>query len=169
MASMRSVALGVVAFAACGDDGASHVRADSVVAVDSTAEGCWTCDDDSALEPNDSIQVAHVISTYVMDGLSICPVGDKDYYAITIPIGGSHPELLVLYEAAGAEVHGRLAEFGRSPARKCGNDLDAHEARVSPEPAVRHVLRRDRCAVRDQQLSAMADSDPSVTTLPDAS
>jgi hypothetical protein len=112
---MRSVALGVVAFAACGDDGASHVRADSVVAVDSTAEGCWTCDDDSALEPNDSIQVAHVISTYVMDGLSICPVGDKDYYAITIPIGGSHLEMLVLYEAAGAEVHGALLNSGGLP------------------------------------------------------
>jgi hypothetical protein len=98
-----------VVFAGCGDDGTSNARIDSFAAVaDSPAEGCVTCDNDSALEPNESIQAAHVVSTYTLDGLAICPVGDKDYYSINLATPGTNLEMLVLYEAAGAELQGAL-------------------------------------------------------------
>jgi hypothetical protein len=50
--------------------------------------GNGQCADDSSLEPNNTIQTAHVFGTLPggllkLAGLAICPAGDKDTYGVT--------------------------------------------------------------------------------------
>ena len=56
--------------------------------------GSGQCADDSSLEPNNTIQNAHLFSALPVGGLklaglAICPAGDKDTYAIAPPPSGT--------------------------------------------------------------------------------
>jgi hypothetical protein len=55
--------------------------------------GAGQCADDSSLEPNNTIQNAHLFSTLPVGGLklaglAICPAGDKDTYAVNPTAAG---------------------------------------------------------------------------------
>jgi hypothetical protein len=55
--------------------------------------GAGQCADDSSLEPNNTIQTAHLFSTLPVGGLklaglAICPAGDKDTYAVNATAAG---------------------------------------------------------------------------------
>lgn len=76
------------------------------------------CADDSSLEPNNSIQQAWVTpvdnpkKTFPLTGLSICPAGDKDDYSITITTANENLEVLIEYDAAGADLQGSILNAG---------------------------------------------------------
>ena len=69
--------------------------------------GHGSCADDSALEPNDTLQTAWVSpvadtkSMLVLAGLAICPAGDKDTYNVHLGTV-MNLEATVVYDASGA-------------------------------------------------------------------
>ena len=79
------------------------------------------CDDDSQLEPNNSIQeafqtpVATQKNTLTFAGLSICPMGDKDNYAITITTATQNLEMIIEYDTAGADLQGSILASNGTP------------------------------------------------------
>lgn len=79
------------------------------------------CADDSSLEPNDSIQTAFVTpvattkNTLTFAGLAICPAGDKDNYSITITTANQNLEVIIEYDAAGADLQGSILNAGGTP------------------------------------------------------
>jgi len=79
------------------------------------------CDDDSQLEPNNSIQeafqtpVATQKNTLTFAGLSICPMGDKDNYAITITAATQNLEMIIEYDASGADLQGSILSSNGTP------------------------------------------------------
>lgn len=67
------------------------------------------CADDRSLEPNDSTATAWITpvdstKTFPLSSLAICPAGDKDNYSIMMTTPNENLELLVEYEASGAEL-----------------------------------------------------------------
>jgi hypothetical protein len=79
------------------------------------------CADDTALEPNETIQMAYQtpVATQKMTvsfaGLAICPPGDKDTYSITITTANQNLEMLIEYDDGGAELQGSLLNSGGVP------------------------------------------------------
>jgi len=76
------------------------------------------CADDSSLEPNNSIQqawvtpVAQTKQMFTLAGLSICPMGDKDDYSITITTAMQNLEVIIEYDANGADLQGSILNAG---------------------------------------------------------
>ena len=72
------------------------------------------CANDSALEPNDTIQTAYITGvadsklTIPYAGLAICPAGDKDTYSIHITQSMQNLEVVVTYDPNGAALTGAL-------------------------------------------------------------
>lgn len=83
--------------------------------------GNGNCADDSALEPNETIQtafqtpVAAQKASLTFAGLAICPMGDKDTYAITITTEGQNLEVIVVYDANGAVLNASILNSGGIP------------------------------------------------------
>jgi hypothetical protein len=83
--------------------------------------GHGNCADDSALEPNETIQTAFV--TPVADqkpsltfaGLAICPMGDKDTYSIHVPVELQNLEVIIEYDPAGAALNASILNAGGVP------------------------------------------------------
>ena len=79
------------------------------------------CADDSQLEPNDMISqafqtpVATQKNTLTFAGLAICPMGDKDNYAVTITTANQNLEVLIEYDTAGADLQGSILNSGGTP------------------------------------------------------
>jgi hypothetical protein len=77
------------------------------------------CNDDSQLEPNDSIAqafqtpVATTKNTLTFAGLAICPMGDKDDYSVTITTANQNLEVIIEYDPAmGADLQGSILNSG---------------------------------------------------------
>ncbi len=80
----------------------------------------FDCDDDSAVEPNNMLDVAidtglDGMKMYERDGLAICPAGDKDLFAITITTANEDIELLASFQANGAPLAGAILNAGGIP------------------------------------------------------
>jgi hypothetical protein len=79
------------------------------------------CADDQSLEPNDMISQAYQTpvatqkATITFAGLSICPNGDKDNYSITTTQMNQNLEVLIEYDAAGADLQGSILNAGGTP------------------------------------------------------
>lgn len=76
------------------------------------------CANDSAYEPNDTISQAYVTgvadssSTRTMTGLSLCPSGDVDHYAISIDEPNTNIEMIVQYAESGAALEASVLNSG---------------------------------------------------------
>jgi hypothetical protein len=83
--------------------------------------GTGVCADDSALEPNDTIQtafqtpVADTKPSLTFAGLAICPMGDKDTYSIHIPTENMNLEVIVEYDPNGAVLNASILNAGGVP------------------------------------------------------
>lgn len=80
----------------------------------------FDCADDSALEPNNMLDVAldtglDGMKMYEQDGLAICPAGDKDLFAVTIATAPANIELTATFQANGAELVGAILNAGGIP------------------------------------------------------
>lgn len=90
-----------------------------MVPVDANMNGA--CADDSQLEPNDSKDTAFQTSVarqrmnITFAGLAICPVGDKDNYAIEIVTANQNLEVLIEYDPSGADLQGQILNAGGIP------------------------------------------------------
>jgi hypothetical protein len=79
------------------------------------------CANDSMLEPNEDIM--HAFQTNVdtnrkmltFAGLAICPMGDKDTYAVQISVALENLEAIVEYDAGGAALQASILNVGGSP------------------------------------------------------
>ncbi len=73
------------------------------------------CADDRSLEPNDSKETAWVTPVdqttqpFTLAQLSICPAGDKDNYSVMITTAMRNLEMIVEWEADGAELQAAIA------------------------------------------------------------
>ena len=77
----------------------------------------FACADDSATEPNDTVAKAtptslDAMKTFALDGLAICPTGDKDNFAIQIGTAGETVALVVEFQATGAVLEAALLNQG---------------------------------------------------------
>lgn len=75
--------------------------------------GTGTCADDRSLEPNDSTGTAWVTpvdstKSFPLAALAICPAGDKDTYSVMITQANENLEMLIQYQAGGAELQGAI-------------------------------------------------------------
>jgi hypothetical protein len=81
----------------------------------------FDCADDSANEPNNGLEEATVtpvdttMKTFSATGQSVCPAGDRDLFAITISQMNSAIELVIDFEAGGAELQLALLNAGGVP------------------------------------------------------
>jgi hypothetical protein len=79
------------------------------------------CADDSMLEPNDMISSAYQTpvatqkNTITFAGLAICPAGDKDNYAVTITTANQNLEVIIEYDAGGADLQGSILNATGTP------------------------------------------------------
>ncbi len=78
------------------------------------------CADDSAHEPNDVLAMASMtpldaMKTFSLDGLAICPAGDKDTFSIHLGTTGESVEIVVQFEADGAQLSAALLNQGGVP------------------------------------------------------
>lgn len=92
---------------------------DVCVSNGSTIGGDFECADDSASEPNNMVAEATATgvdgnSTFSKDGLSICPAGDKDLFALTLSSQTS-VEIIVDFQADGAVLAAALLNAGGIP------------------------------------------------------
>lgn len=82
--------------------------------------GNSNCADDRSLEPNDSTSTAWITpvdttKTFPLSSLAICPAGDKDTYSVMMTTANQNLEMLVEYEASGAELQGSILNSGGVP------------------------------------------------------
>ena len=91
---MRILTLAVVV-TACGGGGQSP-PGDGALNDGVPGDGAFKCADDSALEPNDSLQTAFVVppGSTTFAGLSICPQSDLDLYRIDVATANTTLEIL---------------------------------------------------------------------------
>ncbi len=80
----------------------------------------FDCADDSANEPNNGLEEATVtpvdtMKTFAAEGQTVCPAGDRDLFAINISQMNSAIELIVDFEAGGAELQLALLNAGGVP------------------------------------------------------
>lgn len=80
----------------------------------------FDCADDSSVEPNNMLDVAvatglDAMKTYAKDGLSICPAGDKDVFAITISAQNKSITLEAEFTANGATLVASILNAGGIP------------------------------------------------------
>jgi hypothetical protein len=75
--------------------------------------GNGTCANDSSLEPNDSTSMAWITpvdttKSFPLSALAICPAGDKDTYSVMMTVANQNLEMIVEYEAGGADLQGAI-------------------------------------------------------------
>lgn len=78
----------------------------------------FDCADDSANEPNNGLEEAtplESMKTLAVEGQTVCPAGDRDLFAISISQMNSAIELIVDFEAGGAELQLALLNAGGVP------------------------------------------------------
>lgn len=80
----------------------------------------FDCADDSAYEPNGMVAEAtatsiDTMSSFTLGGLAICPVGDKDLFAINASVQNTNIEVVVDYEVGGAVLQAALLNAGGVP------------------------------------------------------
>jgi hypothetical protein len=92
------------------------------VCVDGTPSGNFDCNDDSAYEPNNTLDAAtpttitsSTPATFMLDGLAVCPARDRDLYAMTLSGPASHIELTVSFGASGATLASAILNAGGIP------------------------------------------------------
>jgi hypothetical protein len=92
------------------------------VCVDGTPSGNFDCDDDSAYEPNNTLDTAtpttitsSAPATFMLDGLAVCPARDRDLFAMTLSGSASHIELTVSFGASGAMLTSAILNAGGIP------------------------------------------------------
>jgi hypothetical protein len=95
---------------AMGSDGIC-IKAGGAIPADSNPTSCA---DDSNLEPNDTIAMAWIMpvdnprKNFTLSSLAICPVMDKDTYAMQITTANENVEVLIDYDTAGAALQGAI-------------------------------------------------------------
>jgi hypothetical protein len=83
--------------------------------------GKGNCADDSTLEPNDSVQMAFQTpvatqkNSLMFAGLAICPAGDVDNYAITTTMANQNLEMIIEFDASGADLQGAILNSNGAP------------------------------------------------------
>jgi hypothetical protein len=78
----------------------------------------FNCADDSANEPNNGLEEAtpaDPMKAFSVEGQSVCPAGDRDLFAISISEMNSAIELVIDFEAGGAELQLALLNAGGVP------------------------------------------------------
>jgi hypothetical protein len=77
----------------------------------------FDCADDSANEPNNGLEEATPtdMKTFAVEGQTVCPAGDRDLFAIDVGQMNSAIELIVDFEAGGAELQLALLNAGGVP------------------------------------------------------
>jgi hypothetical protein len=106
--------------ASTGSGGVCTKMGGSGVPVDGTPSGC---NDDSTLEPNDSITMAwqtpvDTRKSFPLSSLAICPAGDKDTFAMMVTVEGENVEALIDYDTTGAALQaGILNSTGNTVAQ----------------------------------------------------
>lgn len=94
-----------------GGDGLC-IKMGGTVPIDASPIG--SCADDSALEPNDTKDMAWATpidtgrKNFPLTNLAICPMGDKDNYSMVITTAGENIEMLVDFDTAGAALQGAI-------------------------------------------------------------
>jgi len=93
-----------------GAPGVCEKMGGSGVPVDGTPSNCQ---DDSSLEPNNSITQAwqtpvDTRKSFPLTMLAICPAGDKDTYSMSISVALENIEVLIDYDPAGAPLSGAI-------------------------------------------------------------
>jgi hypothetical protein len=102
----------------CADDPANGRMV--CIASDDSISNEFDCDDDSDLEPNDTLAMAAMtpvdaMKTYSLDGRAICPAGDRDTYAVMIATSNENLETTITFEAGGAALRGGILNTGGVP------------------------------------------------------
>ena len=114
---------------AAATGGVCEKQGGSGVPVDGTPSNCQ---DDSSLEPNDSISMAwqtpvDTRKSFPLTMLAICPAGDKDTYAMSISVQGENIEVLIDYDSSGAALAGAiLNSSGNAVANAMSTGSDGH-------------------------------------------
>ena len=103
----------------CVDDPAHGMM---VCQSDSSNPSNFDCADDSDQEPNNGLAEAATVSldsasTYAVDNRAICPVGDKDTYAVMLT-ASADLEATIIYEAAGSELSAAILNTGGVPIQR---------------------------------------------------
>ena len=79
----------------------------------------WSCADDSALEPNNTLPKATATPVDTMasftQAAAICPPGDIDTFAISLGANGKAVEATVTFDGKGAVLHGAILNEGGVP------------------------------------------------------
>jgi len=80
----------------------------------------FDCADDSAIEPNNMLDVATMtpldgMRSFTKDGLAICPAGDKDLFAITLAQQNESITLEAEFSPSGATLVGAILNAGGVP------------------------------------------------------
>jgi len=82
--------------------------------------GNSNCANDSSLEPNETTATAWISpvdssKTFDLAALAICPAGDKDTYSVMIQAANENLEIIIEYEAGGADLQGAILNSGGVP------------------------------------------------------
>jgi hypothetical protein len=102
----------------CTDDPANGRMV--CIASDDSISSEFDCDDDSDLEPNDTLEMAAMtpvdaMKTFSLDGRAICPAGDRDTYAVMISTSNENLQATLTFEAGGAALRGAILNTGGVP------------------------------------------------------
>jgi hypothetical protein len=98
----------------CTDDPANDRKV--CVGDGDSINGNFECNDDSAFEPNDMLAMAEPTdATKSFDRLSICPVGDRDLFAVMISSAGANLEADVTFQANGSVLRAAILNTGGVP------------------------------------------------------
>ena len=82
--------------------------------------GNGNCADDRSLEPNDTKETAWITpvdttKSFPLSSLAICPALDKDNYSVMMTTAMQNLEMILEWEAGGAELQGAILNSGGSP------------------------------------------------------
>ena len=85
---------------------------------DAAPDAAVVCNDDSAYEPNNTLQTAYdttvagSMTSRTITGLAICPAGDVDTYEVSIVMANMNLEMLVDFAADGAALQASTLNSG---------------------------------------------------------
>ncbi len=142
----------------CMDDPANGRKV--CVGSDDSISGDFNCNDDGQYEPNDMLAMAQMtpvdaMKTFSLDGLAICPAGDKDTYAVMISTSSSNLEATIAYQADGGALRGAILNTGGIPI--------ANASPATGAPTTLHALARNLpTGLYYVQVVAVTGTSPSV-------
>jgi hypothetical protein len=93
---------------------------DVCVSNGSSISGDFECADDASSEPNNLLAEAtatglDAMKSFAKDNLAICPAGDRDQFGLTLATQNESVEIVVDYQANGAELVASLLNAGGVP------------------------------------------------------